>query len=148
MGGRVVAGLGAAGQVLVPAIAVAAETSPTGAPPLDAGSILQVILGLVAVLLFIGGVAWLLRHVLRFQPTVGGQLRILGGLSMGPRERVVLVKVGESQLLLGVAPGRLQTLHVLDRPLVESVAEEPDPPGFAAQLARAIRRSQRPRRDV
>lgn len=148
MGGRLMAGLGAAGHALVPSIAAAAEASPAGALPLDAGSILQVILGLVVVIFFIGGVAWLLRHVLRFQPTVGGQLRILGGLSMGPRERVVLVKVGETQLLLGVAPGRLQTLHVLDRPLVESVSEESVSPGFAAQLARAIRRSQRPRRDV
>ncbi|MEG7523045.1 MAG: flagellar biosynthetic protein FliO [Chromatiales bacterium] len=40
---------------------------------------------------------------------------VLGGTSVGPRERVVVVKVDDIRLLLGVAPGRVQTLHVLDQ---------------------------------
>ncbi len=131
--------LPALGAGLMPLTALAEPPpAPAAGPALDAGSVLQVFLGLVAVLVLIGGVAWLLRHVLRLQPTMSGQLRILGGLSMGARERVVLLKVGDTQLLLGVAPGRVHTLHVLDRPLAESTAETRLPKGFAAQLARAL----------
>ncbi len=125
--------------VLMPHAALGApESVPVGSPAVDAGSVLQVFLGLVVVLMLIGAVAWLLRHVLRLQPTMSGQLRILGGLSMGARERVVLLKVGETQLLLGVAPGRVHTLHVLDRPLAEPTHETRLPRGFAAQLGRAL----------
>ncbi len=116
----------------------AQEPVAAASPVVDAGSVLQVFLGLVAVLILIGAGAWMLRSVLRLQPTMSGQLRILGGLSMGARERVVLLKVGETQLLLGVAPGRIQTLHVLDRPLPEPANEARLPRGFAAQLARTL----------
>ena len=134
---------------LVPLTALGApESVPVTSPAVDAGSVLQVFLGLVVVLMLIGAVAWLLRHVLRLQPTMSGQLRILGGLSMGARERVVLLKVGETQLLLGVAPGRVHTLHVLDRPLPESTPEAVLPRGFAAQLARALKHDKGARGDA
>lgn len=135
--------------ILMPHVALGApESVPVSSPAVDAGSVLQVFLGLVVVLMLIGAVAWLLRHVLRLQPTMGGQLRILGGLSMGARERVVLLKVGETQLLLGVAPGRVHTLHVLDRPLAEPTTEAGLPRGFAAQLARALSHGKRARGDA
>ncbi len=134
---------------LIPATALgAADAMPVRSPSVDAGSVLQVFLGLVVVLVVIGAVAWLLRHVLRLQPTMSGQLRILGGLSMGARERVVLLKVGETQLLLGVTPGRVHTLHVLDRPLAESTPEAMLPRGFAAQLARALKHGKGARGDA
>ncbi len=129
---------GLSAAVIPTAALGAADAMPVRTPAVDAGSVLQVFLGLVVVLVVIGAVAWLLRHVLRLQPTMSGQLRILGGLSMGARERVVLLKVGETQLLLGVAPGRVHTLHVLDRPLPEPTPETRLPRGFAAQLARAL----------
>jgi flagellar protein FliO/FliZ len=43
-----------------------------------------------------------------------GEIAILSGVSLGPRERAVLLRVGNTRLLVGVAPGRVQTLHVLD----------------------------------
>ena len=136
-----------AGLVSVAALG-APESVPAGSPAVDVGSVLQVFLGLVVVLMLIGAVAWLLRHVLRLQPTMSGQMRILGGLSMGARERVVLLKVGETQLLLGVAPGRVHTLHVLDRPLEESTPEARLPRGFPAQLARALKHGKGARGDA
>jgi len=57
------------------------------------------------------------------------------------REKVVLLQVGKKQLLLGVTPGRIDTLHVLegedclntDTPQV-NIAES----GFALHLLQAI----------
>jgi flagellar protein FliO/FliZ len=48
--------------------------------------------------------------------TVNGtqKMRMLGGLSLGMREKVILLQVGKKQLVLGVTPGRIETLLVLE----------------------------------
>jgi len=104
----------------------------------------QMVLGLVMVLALIFALAWAVRRFGRVQSLPTGALRVLGGLSLGTRERLVLVKVGNAQLLLGVAPGRVQTLHVLAEPI-----EFPSPPDtgagareFAERLQSALRRGQ------
>ncbi|MGA7800582.1 MAG: flagellar biosynthetic protein FliO [Gammaproteobacteria bacterium] len=101
------------------------------------GSLVQLTLGLLAVLAAIALVAWLMRRVGRFQSGVGGAMRIVGGLSMGARERVVLIQVGETQLLLGVAPGRVQTLHVMQEPIAED-SEGAGAGRFAQKLRAAL----------
>ena len=105
--------------VLFPALAVAAEGKllDHSLDPLG-GGLTQLILGLVLILALIIGAAWLLR---RFLPLQGGDgtIKIIGGLAVGARERLVLVQVEETRLLLGIAPGRVQTLHVLTSPAVK-----------------------------
>lgn len=119
----------------------AAATTQDGAPePLAVNSLIQLTLGMAAVLMVIVGLAWLLKRSGRLQVAAGGGLRILGGLSMGARERVVLLQVGETQLLVGVAPGRVQTLHVLEQPLSATAGNDPNAAGFAAQLGRFMSR--------
>ena len=39
-------------------------------------------------------------------------VKILGGANLGPRERVVIVEIEQTRLVLGVAPGRVSVLHV------------------------------------
>ena len=110
---------------------------PAVAEPAIAG-LFQVVLGLLVILLLIGGTAWLLRRFTHLQSTAQGNMKILGGLSLGPRERVVLLQVGDKQLLVGVAPGRVQTLHVLEQALVFG-ADKQGIPGFAERLALALK---------
>ena len=64
--------------------------------------------------------AWFAKKMNRFHSAADGSLKVIGGLSMGSRERIVLLQVGEEQLLLGVSPGRISKLHVLGTPLEES----------------------------
>lgn len=98
----------------------------SGNGPLDAGAIGEVLLALVFVIAIIGLMAWLARR--SGHPMVGGNtvaMRVLGGLSVGQRERVVLVQVGERQVLLGVSPGRVCALSTLEPPVAAS-APVPD----------------------
>lgn len=106
-------------------------------PPAIVGGIVQVTLGLLVVLMVIAGAAWFVRRFGHFTATAKGNLRVIGGLPMGSRERVVLLQVGEKQLLLGVAPGRIEILHVLDEPLSFD-ADNSSPPAqtFSALLKR------------
>ena len=62
-------------------------------------------------------VAWLLKRSNRFHTAGSGKLRVIAGIPLGPRERAVLVQVGDEQLLLGVTPQQINTLHKLDTPL-------------------------------
>jgi len=125
-----------------PPLAAGTETAKsqlglsTSQDPVAMTSLWQLTLGMLLVLSLIVAIAWLLKRSGRFQMAAGGGLRILGGLSMGARERVVLIQAGETQLLLGVAPGRVQTLHVLDQPLQTPQATAHS--GFAEQLGRLL----------
>ncbi|MBI5462686.1 MAG: flagellar biosynthetic protein FliO [Gammaproteobacteria bacterium] len=118
----------------VPALAV---------EPLAGGSLAKLGLGLFAVVFLIVGMAWVMRRMGGLPGTATGALRVLGGLSMGTRERVVLIQVGETQLLLGVAPGRVQTLHVLDRPIATPESNKPGKGAFAASLSAALQREKK-----
>jgi flagellar protein FliO/FliZ len=89
-------------------------TSPT-AP--SAGGLAQVTFALLIVLVAIFAVAWVARRMRGFNNRVGGAIDVLADVPLGQKERAVLLKVGSKQILLGVAPGRVNTLHVLEEPL-------------------------------
>lgn len=126
-------------------VQAAESTASSKVPPLEiepmaTGNLLQMILGLIAVLMLIVGLAWVMRRMGGVTGAAAGSLRILGGLSIGTRERIVLVQVGEQQLLLGVAPGRVQTLHVLEHPIQPVEQNKSGKGAFAASLSAALQR--------
>lgn len=82
-----------------------------------AGSLLQVTLSLFVVLAAVFAAAWLLRKLNAFGRFGTGPIEIVGDIAVGTKERAVLVQVGAKQLLIGVAPGRVNLLHVLDEPV-------------------------------
>ena len=105
--------------------------------PNMAGSLIQTTLGLLVVLAVIGGAAWMFKRFGSFQTGVQGKLKVVGGISLSSRERIVLLQVGGQQLVVGVAPGQIQTLHVLDEPLPTDNEIE-NTPSFSARLQSAM----------
>lgn len=98
-------------------------------------SLFQVLFGLGLVLAAIAGTAWLLRKFAPGQVAASGALRVVGGVAVGPKERVVLVDVGDTRLVLGVAPGHISTLHEMPRPDEPVLASAESPVGpFYARL--------------
>ena len=82
--------------------------------PVGLVNILQILTYLLLVVLIIVGGAWVIRRYGRINTAANGNLRIIAGLSVGQREKIVLIEAGDVHLLLGVAPGRVQTLHVIE----------------------------------
>ena len=78
-------------------------------------SMLQVALSLLLVLGVVVLVAWLLKRFQVPQKGTGRQIKLIGSVMVGQRERVVLVEVPEARLLLGVAPGQVRMLHALPK---------------------------------
>jgi flagellar protein FliO/FliZ len=115
-----------------PALAESAATAPgTG---MTAG-LVQATLGLAVVLVLIWGAARLLRRVAPSGGQLGSAIRIVAAQNVGPRERVVLIEVGEQWLLIGVAPGQVSALQSLPKSTLP--AAEPVAGAFGRILARA-----------
>ena len=113
---------------------------PLKSEPVGAGDFLQMIFGLLLVLGIIFGMAWFIRRMGSFQQVSHGALRVLGGLSVGQRERIVLVQVGEEQLLIGLAPGQIRTLHVLDEKVSINASNVTRSNSFAERLQSALKK--------
>jgi flagellar protein FliO/FliZ len=98
-------------------VQAADSTRPAYTPPsvLTLESVLQVVFSLLLVLGIVALVAWLLKRVSLPQQSAGRQLKVISNLAVGQRERVVVVEIQETWLVLGVAPGQVQTLHTLPR---------------------------------
>ena len=96
----------------------AGETLPSTADLFSWSYLGQVIASLALVIGLLFGALWFMRRVNGVGQAVGGQMRVVSSLGLGQRERAVLVSVGDQQILLGVAPGRVAALHVFDEPAV------------------------------
>lgn len=103
---------------LFPAVAGAQEKAAplagAGSEPMSLAGMLQMLTGLLLVLLLIFGVAWMARRFGRFSGMASEHLKVIGGLSIGQREKIVIVQAGGARLVLGVSPGGIRTLHVMD----------------------------------
>ena len=91
---------------------------PPYAPPstvLPEGGMLQMMVGLLLVLAVIVAIAWLLKRFALNHGTPNGNIKVIAGAAVGQRERVVLVEVNGTWLVLGVAPGQVRTLHTMPK---------------------------------
>jgi flagellar protein FliO/FliZ len=106
---------------------------------------LQTFAGLVVVIALILGCAWVLRGSQRFGLRGNPLLRVVAAQALTTRERVVVVELGDTWLVLGVAPGQVSRLARLARPADLPVAAGGAAPGatangFPAWLERALQR--------
>jgi flagellar protein FliO/FliZ len=101
-----------------PALADAAQKSvATGGLPagdLTAAAV-RMVIGLAVVLALLGATDWVSRRFRVGAGMRGGLIEVVSGLSLGARERVVLIRVGGDQVLVGVSPSGMRTLHVLQQ---------------------------------
>lgn len=104
---------------------VQAETPPQPGylpPPsiVSTEGMLKMIAGLLLVLTIIGAIAWVLKRYAYHATNTAGTIKIIASAGVGQRERIVLVEIENTRLVLGVAPGRVNTLHCIDNASNES----------------------------
>lgn len=81
------------------------------------GYLLKLIVALGSVLLVFFLLALLTKKFHRFGQPQHRDLSVVSSMSVGTRERLLVVQVGDAQLLLGVTPSRIDKLFVLETPL-------------------------------
>ncbi|ANI61769.1 flagellar protein FliO/FliZ [Pseudomonas sp. PvR086] len=130
----------AAESVTTAATAAAAPAVSSGV----AGQLTQLVFGLLLVLGLIFFLAWLLRRVQQAGPAGKGQvIELIGSRALGPRDRLMLVQVGNEQILLGLSPGTITALHVLKEPVQVPGATEKATPEFAQRLLEMLGKDQK-----
>ncbi len=75
---------------------------------------LRVCVALALVLASVYGVAWLMRRLRGAAGASAPGIAIVSQVSLGARERAVLLRVGEQHLLVGVAAGSVRLLQEVD----------------------------------
>ena len=101
-------------------------------PAVSTGNLLQISVSLLLVLIAIIAVAWLLRRMNLAGQGAGTLLKVIGSVAIGQRERITLVEVGDTWLVVGVGPGQIRTLHTL--PKIEGIETATQADNKFAQL--------------
>jgi flagellar protein FliO/FliZ len=83
-------------------------------------------------------VARVMRHLQGPQGRAHTSLHIVGALSLGNREKIVVVQAGDEQLVLGVTASQVNKLHVLNQPL--ATIQTPELSDFRLKLKAAMKR--------
>ncbi len=133
-------------QQALPSRPFGAPSVTTSAAPSGIASLGQVTLALGLVLALIFVAAWLMRRLRGFGKAGTGTLDIIADLPVGQKERAVLIRVGTQQVLIGVAPGRVTTLHVLTEPVSttppasgsSTIASSMERPTFKSLLLKSL----------
>lgn len=102
-----------------PLLAVAETARPAYVPPppsaVSSGGVFQIIFSLLLVLAAVVAVAWIMKRINLPQHGAASLLKVISGVAVGPRERVVLMEVNDTWLIVGVAPGQVRTLHTMPK---------------------------------
>ncbi|MEN9595657.1 MAG: hypothetical protein RL236_91 [Pseudomonadota bacterium] len=97
-------------------------------------------IGLLVVLAIFAICVWAIKQLQSATQIGTNRLQIVGGLSLGMREKLVLVQVGGKQLILGVTPNRIEMLHVLEgEDCLNKVVFEPTENSFAYKLKQVMK---------
>jgi flagellar protein FliO/FliZ len=105
-------------------------------PGVGTESFVQGLIGLVVVVALILVAAWTLRRLnLVGAAGPGGLIKVVAGLSVGPRERVLLLEIGDDWVVVGVTATQMRTLHTLPK---GSVPEAGDAGGAPPRFARLL----------
>jgi flagellar protein FliO/FliZ len=95
--------------------------------------------GLLVVLGIFFLCVWGVRRLSGLSVIGGQKMQMVGGLSLGMREKVILLQVGKKQLVLGVTPGRIETLLVLEGEDCLQTLSTATETGFAQKLMQAAK---------
>ncbi len=112
------------------------------------GSMLgQMMAVLLLVIILLLAIAWVLKRAGVAQGALNGQLAVIGAVSVGQREKVVLIQAGQEQLLVGVTANEINLLHLLSEPIVMDANASSSSTfnlgeSFAQKLNQAISRRQ------
>jgi flagellar protein FliO/FliZ len=140
------AGSAAAAPAAVAKAANPIHTIASVPPPSTGSSSMSMLFGLSLVLGLIVCVAWLLkRSGLAPAMPASAAAKVVGGVSVGSRERIVVVEVGDQWIVVGVAPGRVNALTTMPKRESVPAASAPAVKNFSSWMKQTIEKRNGPR---
>ena len=103
---------------VIPFFAFAEVATPVLSKGLEpSGHIWQIIMSLSLILVLIFMSAWLVKRFGRVNGLASDKMQVLANMAVGQRERIILLEIGDEQLLIGVTSSRVSLLHQLKEPI-------------------------------
>lgn len=125
--------------LMLPLVATAAENEESsGNGGSQVISLVTLGLGLLAVIAIIFGCAWIVRRMTGMGGMNNKSIKVVSVMALGARERIALIEVGGTQILVGITATAIRTLHVFDEPVV--TPEEDGDTDFSRRLQGLIGR--------
>ena len=97
--------------------------------PVAGGYLGQMFFGLLVVVALIFVLSFFAKRYGQLGSTSELKFKVLTSLALSQRERLVLVQIGDKQIVLGVAPGHVSQVMELEQPLVDEAAISSLPSG-------------------
>jgi len=136
MTSRILVALGLPALGLLPARALAQGEAMAG----GGAALVRMGLGLFFVVALILACAWAARRF-GFASRVQGNapMKIVSTLSLGPRDRVIMLEVDDTWLVVGVNAGGMRTLHTLPAKVAAADTATPARPDLATSFHSLLR---------
>lgn len=106
-----------------------------------AAGMAQSLIALCIVIAVLFALVWLLRRFNLAGPGSAHGMSVQQGISVGPKERAVVIQVDGRRLLLGVAPGQVTLLKELDAVAPEATVAAPALSAQATAFKDILKRS-------
>jgi len=111
---------------------------------LNAGNLIQILVALFSVVLIIFALSIVLKKFNIFPGTSSGAIRVIAGISLGSKDRLLLIQIGDEQILLSAGPGNINKIHKLTTPVeanLKSSSEKARGNSFSSLLRSVSSRS-------
>jgi flagellar protein FliO/FliZ len=87
--------------------------------PVGVTNVLSLVTSLIVVIGAILFVGWLYSRMRGVNLNASKVIDVLAAQALGPKEKIVVVQIGNKQIAVGMTPSSLQTLHVFDEPVIQ-----------------------------
>jgi len=108
-------------------------------PTFDFAGLLEMMLSLALVIGLIIALSWVIGRMRGINRSTSSAMNVVTEIAVGPKERIVLVRIGDRQALLGISGAGVHSLQLLEKN-VEVSASVADAP-FANKLKEIMNRA-------
>lgn len=109
-----------------------------GMSPFNVAGLFDVVIGLAFIVFLIFALAFLFKKYGSAGVGMGGLIKVVAAMSLGGRDRIALITVGQKQMLLGISPGRIATLHVFEEALEDITASAGQSQNPSSEFAKKL----------
>ncbi len=125
-----------------PLLAQDPESALPQVDPLSSSTLGKITLGLAFILILIFLLAWVMKKMQLTPYSNNRLINIVSAISVGQRDRIALIQVGDEQFVVGLTPGKIEKLHTLKKPVEMPTPVESDSNGFYDKFSQLMKQGQ------
>lgn len=117
--------------------------APDRLEPASTTSVLQLAFGLAIVVMLIFMISWLVKRFSGFSVYSNPHLKVISGLHVGQKEKILLIQIADKQIVVGVTTSSIRTLYQLESNIINDDITMRDNIPFSERLMQAIKKEKK-----